>query len=105
MLNRFNDLDRIECLLIRLCICSLTNRLRLQIYDPYRWLEDPESEETKKFVDAQNSLTTPYINQCAYKSSINERLTKLWNYQKYSCPFKRGENYFFYKNTGLQNQR
>ncbi|XP_077296032.1 prolyl endopeptidase isoform X1 [Arctopsyche grandis] len=76
----------------------------IKIQDPYRWLEDPEADETKKFVDLQNSVTTPYINQCAFKSDINERLTELWNYQKYSCPSKRGDRYFFYKNTGLQNQ-
>lgn len=72
--------------------------------DPFRWLEDPDSEETKKFVDAQNQVTRPYLDDYEHKNTIHNRLKKIWNYPKYSCPFKHGSNYFFYKNSGLQNQ-
>ncbi|XP_060804058.1 prolyl endopeptidase isoform X1 [Amyelois transitella] len=74
------------------------------IKDPYRWLEDPDSNETKEFIEAENKITRPYLNACPVKDDIHERLTELWNYPKYSCPFRRGDRYFFFKNTGLQNQ-
>ncbi|CAG9117847.1 unnamed protein product [Plutella xylostella] len=75
-----------------------------KISDPYRWLEDPDSKETKEFIDAENNITRPYLDSCPVKKDINDRLTELWNYPKYSCPFRRGDRYFFFKNTGLQNQ-
>lgn len=76
-----------------------------QIKDPYRWLENPDSKETKEFIDAENNITRPYLEACPIKQDIHARLTELWNYPKYSCPFRRGDRYFFFKNTGLQNQK
>lgn len=76
-----------------------------QIRDPFRWLENADSEEVKQFVEAQNAVTNPFLEKCEVRGAIETRLTKLWNYPKYSCPTKRGSRYFYFKNTGLQNQR
>ncbi len=75
-----------------------------QVADPYRWLEDDTSPETAEWVKAQNEVTFNYLEQIPYRDQIKERLTKLWNYEKYSRPFKRGDWTYFYKNDGLQNQ-
>jgi len=72
--------------------------------DPYRWLEDDRSAETKKWVDAQNVVTQAFMAKIPYRNAIKERLTSLMNYEKYSSPFKRGAYTYYYKNTGLQNQ-
>ena len=75
-----------------------------KVSDPYRWLEDDNSPETKTWVEAQNKVTFAYLNQIPQRAKIKERLTELWNYEKYSAPFKVGGKYFYYKNDGLQNQ-
>ncbi|XP_053693083.1 prolyl endopeptidase isoform X1 [Sabethes cyaneus] len=76
----------------------------VKLADPYRWLEDPDSEETKQYVEKQNKIAQPFLENCDEWKKLNEKLTKRWNYPKYSCPFKHGERYFFFMNTGLQNQ-
>ena len=76
----------------------------VEVKDPYRWLENPDSEATKAWVKAQNQVTTSYLETISAKEQIQQRLTKLWDYEKYSSPFKRGERYFYFKNDGLQNQ-
>ena len=75
-----------------------------KVPDPYRWLEDDHSVETKSWVNAQNKLTQTYLAQIPYRDAIRKRLTKLWNYEKFSAPFKEGKYTYFYKNDGLQNQ-
>lgn len=74
------------------------------IQDPYRWLEDDRSAETSQWVDAENNVTAAYLNQIPFRAAFKDRLEKLWNYEKFSAPFKEGEYTYFYKNNGLQNQ-
>jgi prolyl oligopeptidase len=74
------------------------------VKDPYRWLENDNSEETKEWVEQQNKVTQEYISKIPYRKDVRNRLQKMWNYAKYSSPFKEGEYYYFYKNDGLQNQ-
>ena len=74
------------------------------VHDAYRWLEDDESPETKAWVESQNEVTFGYLDQIPFREKIRQRMEDLWNYPKYSAPFKRGDNYYFYKNDGLQNQ-
>jgi prolyl oligopeptidase len=75
-----------------------------RVPDPYRWLEDENSSDTKTWVEAQNSLTFSYLDKIPYREKLKTRLTELYNYPKISAPFRRGDTYFFTKNDGLQNQ-
>ncbi len=75
-----------------------------KVADPYRWLEDDNSEETKAWVKAENKATFGYLNQIPYREDIQKRLETLWNYERFSTPFKEGGKYYFFKNDGLQNQ-
>ncbi|MFN6021151.1 MAG: prolyl oligopeptidase family serine peptidase [Bacteroidota bacterium] len=72
--------------------------------DPYRWLEDDRSTETGEWVKSQNDVSFDYLNKIPFRGAIRERLAKLWDYEKYSAPFKEGDYTYFYKNDGLQNQ-
>lgn len=75
-----------------------------KIEDPYRWLEDDKSAETAEWVKSENKVTTDYLSKISYRDKIKERLTKIWNFPKYTAPWKEGKYYFFYKNDGMQNQ-
>lgn len=75
-----------------------------EVEDPYRWLEDDNSEETAEWVKAQNQVTFAYLEKLPNRQKIKDRLTELMNYPKYSTPFKEAGKYFFFKNDGLQNQ-
>ena len=74
------------------------------VADPYRWLEDDRSAETGEWVKSQNEVSFDYLNKIPFRRAIRERLAKLWDYEKYSAPFKEGDYTYFYKNDGLQNQ-
>jgi len=76
----------------------------VRVPDPYRWLEELDSEETRAWVEAQNELTYGYLEQIPARAAIRERLTELWNYPKIGLPHKRGGRYFLEQNDGLQNQ-
>ena len=75
-----------------------------KVADPYRWLEDDNAEEVKKWVQAENAVTFGYLEMIPFRPKIKARLTEIFNYPRYSSPFRAGEYYFFYKNDGLQNQ-
>jgi prolyl oligopeptidase len=72
--------------------------------DPYRWLEDLNSAETKAWVTEENKVTFAYLEQIPARPRLKERLTKLWNYERYGVPQREGGRYVFSKNDGLQNQ-
>jgi len=75
-----------------------------KVADPYRWLEDDDSAETKTWVKAQNQVTFGYLDDIPFRKTLKNRLSKIWNYERYSSPFKEGGQYYFFKNDGLQNQ-
>ena len=75
-----------------------------KVSDPYRWLEDDLSPETAEWVKAQNVVTFDYLSKIPYREQIEQRITKLMDYEKQSQPFKEGKFTYFYKNDGLQNQ-
>jgi prolyl oligopeptidase len=94
-----------------------------QVADPYRWLEDPDSNETKAYVDQLNAVSMPFIEASKIRSQLKSRfnlcfclnqflhflfirrLTELMNYEKFGCTSKRGKYYFYSHNSGLQNQK
>ena len=76
----------------------------VKVEDPYRWLEDDNSMETKAWVASENKTTNQYLSQIIYRDKVKERLTALWNFDKMSTPFKKGKLFFSFRNNGLQNQ-
>ncbi len=72
--------------------------------DPYRWLEDDMSDETAEWVKEQNVVTFGYLEKIPYRDAIKDRLTKIWNYERYQMPFVEGDYTYFSKNDGLQDQ-
>jgi prolyl oligopeptidase len=74
------------------------------IPDPYRWLEDDNSEETANWVKSQNALTESYLSAIPFRKKIRDRLNTISNYEKFSAPFKKGKYYFYFNNSGMQNQ-
>ena len=80
------------------------NLFGIEVKDSYRWLENTDSEDTKNWVTAQNEVTFGYLSQLEIREKLKERITQLWNYEKFGVPFKKGNRYFYFKNDGLQNQ-
>jgi prolyl oligopeptidase len=76
----------------------------VQVKEPYRWLENDTSAVTAAWVKSQNKVTKDYLSQIPFRDALKKRITALMNYPKYSSPFKKNGQYFFYKNNGLQNQ-
>ncbi len=75
-----------------------------EVADPYRWLEDPDAEESQAWVAAQNELTQGWLADYPHRQAIHHRLEELWNYEKFSAPSKKADRYFWSRNDGLQNQ-
>ena len=80
------------------------NYFGTEVDDPYRWLEDDRSPETEAWVKEENKVTFDYLSQIPYRNELKEELSKIWNYEKLTAPFKEGEYTYYYKNDGLQNQ-
>ena len=77
----------------------------VKVADPYRWLEeDAATPEVARWVEEQNRVTFAYLDRIPYRARLKERLTRLFNYARYTAPYRRGDYYFFTKNDGLQNQ-
>jgi prolyl oligopeptidase len=74
------------------------------VADPYRWMEEVESPEVAMWVEAQNGLASPFLEAIPGHAGIKERLTELWNYERFGTPWKEGGLYFFSRNDGLQDQ-
>ncbi len=83
---------------------TVDNYFGTQVADPYRWMEDDNSEETHAWVEAENAVTNDYLAQIPYREQIRQRLTELWNYPKEGVPSKHGDYYYSFRNDGLQNQ-
>jgi prolyl oligopeptidase len=76
----------------------------VKVADPYRWLEDDNSQETAAWVIEQNKVTDEYFSKIPFREALKNRFEKLYNFPKYSAPFRAGNKYYFFKNDGLQNQ-
>ncbi|CAG7836113.1 unnamed protein product [Allacma fusca] len=75
-----------------------------KVPDPYRWLEMPKTEEVKHFIKQQTAITEKFLRNCCVREFILNRLIDLYNYPKYSCPFKRGNYYYYFKKNGMEPQ-
>ena len=76
----------------------------IKVEDPYRWVEDDNSEQTKAWVAEQNKLTFDYLSKIPYRDKVKKRLEEMWNHPRYGAPFRKGDYLYFTKNNGLQNQ-
>jgi len=75
-----------------------------RVADPYRPLENPDSPEARSWIDAENKITFDFLRTIPEREGIKNRLTEIWNYERFGVPFKEKDRYFFSKNSGLQNQ-
>lgn len=82
----------------------IDNHFGIKVADPYQWLEDPYSNETKKYVKDANSISKPFLENCNHWSKLRDKMIKRINYPRNNIPRRIGDYYFSYKNTGLQNQ-
>jgi len=76
----------------------------IKVADPYRWLEDTDSADTRDWIEAENKVTFHYLEQIPYRQAIHDRLKTLWNFERYGVPEQQGGRYFYQHNNGLQNQ-
>ncbi|MHC5110673.1 MAG: prolyl oligopeptidase family serine peptidase [Planctomycetota bacterium] len=76
----------------------------VKVPDPYRWLENPDSTETRAWIESENKVTNAFLNSIPERDKIQRRLTEIWDYERFGIPFKKGGRYFINRNDGLQNQ-
>jgi len=75
-----------------------------RVSDPYRWLENLDSEVTRRWVEEENRLSQPRLEALPQRAWVKQRLTQLWDYERFSAPVKEGSRYFYQYNDGKQNQ-
>ena len=75
-----------------------------KVADPYRWMEEGDSPELAKWIEAENNVTSEYLSKIPFRNRLRDELTARFDYPKHSLPFKEAGHYFYFKNTGLQNQ-
>lgn len=80
------------------------NYFGTKVPDPYRWLENDTAEEVMNWVKDENKVTQDYLAKIPFRSALHKRLEEIWNFPRYTAPFRKGTHYYFYKNNGLQNQ-
>jgi prolyl oligopeptidase len=85
---------------------SVSRYFGTNISTPYQWMENQNSPEVSAWVEAENKLTFGYLDKIPLRTTIKERLTKLWNYERVGVPIlsRKSGPLFYSKNTGLQNQ-
>lgn len=76
----------------------------VEVADPYRWLEDVDGDKTAQWVVDQNAVAQPFLEAIPARDTINQRLTEVWNYERFTTPVKEGGRYFYRRNDGLQDQ-
>src|SRR3954465_14584320 len=76
----------------------------IKVADPYRWLEDPDSPESRAWIEAKKKITFEFLGKIPEREKIRGRLTELWNYERFGIPGREGGRYFITRNDGLQNQ-
>lgn len=74
-----------------------------KVADPYRWMEDLDSPDVQAWVQAQNTVAEPWLAGIPARENIIERLTEIWDYERFATPFKEGGRYFYKRNDGLQD--
>ena len=76
----------------------------VEVPDPYRWLEDANAAQTQQWIADQMAVTTQYFETLPHCDRIRDRLTQLWHYERFGCPWKVGQRYYYFQKSGLQNQ-
>jgi prolyl oligopeptidase len=76
----------------------------VKVADPYRWLEDANSDKTAAWVKSENAVTSAFLSKISDRPTIKARLKALWNYERCGVPIKKNSRLFYSKNDGLQNQ-
>ncbi|MDP9105686.1 MAG: prolyl oligopeptidase family serine peptidase [Candidatus Eremiobacteraeota bacterium] len=75
-----------------------------RVADPYRWLEEVDSPQTQRWIAEENALTESVLATVPRRETIRARLTEVWNYERRGVPEQVGDQYAYFRNTGLQNQ-
>ncbi len=106
--NNQNQTSKVDAKLIQYPLSKTVeqtdNYHGIAVSDPYRWLEDIDSADTREWIEAQNKVASEYLDAIPGRQAISARLTELWNFERFGKPDKRGDMYFYSRNDGLQNQ-